>query len=67
MEGLGDFVPVGASDLGLSWTFCSWCGWQKKELEENSELVCGPSFVHQVDNTVSQPGSCSTKTHQIMI
>lgn len=67
MEGLGDFVPVGASDLGSSWTFCSWCGWHKEEQEENSALIFSPSFVHQVDNTASQSGSCSTKTHQIMI
>lgn len=67
MEGLGDFVPVGASDLGSSWTFCSWCGWHKEEQEENSALIFSPSFVHQVDNIASQSGSCSTKTHQIMI
>lgn len=31
MEGLGDFVPVRASNLGLNGSFCSGCGWQKEE------------------------------------
>lgn len=29
--GAGGFVPVRASHLGLSWSFCSQCGWQKEE------------------------------------
>lgn len=40
---------------------------EEVEQEENSALIFGPSFVHQVDNTASQSGSCSTKTHQILI
>lgn len=64
--GAGGLCSVGASGLALSWGFCSW-RWQKEEQEENSALGFGPSFVHQVDNTASQSGSCSTKTHQMMI
>lgn len=67
VEGLGDFVPVRASNLGLSWSVCSRCGWKKEEQQENSAIIFGPSFVRQVDNTASQSGSWSTKTHQVMI
>lgn len=67
VEGLWDFVPVRASNLGLSWSVCSRCGWKKEEQQENSAIIFGPSFVRQVDNTASQSGSWSTKTHQVMI